>query len=115
MPTKKAYTENIFTSIINKTAKANIVAENDEFICFKDINPKAKIHLLVVPKIQCVDFSDFWTKVSEGLFRELFAFTMKVISDQRIEQYSLVINNGKEAGQCVFHMHMHIMSNFCIK
>lgn len=105
---KNTYTNNIFTDIIEKKASADIVAESANFLCFKDINPKNETHLLAVTKEKYVDFTDLMqTANCEPFFR----FIMQIIEKCQIEQYKLVINTGPDCGQCVYHLHVHIMSN----
>lgn len=106
--TKIPYTTNVFTKIISKELAANIVMENDKFMCFKDHAPQAPVHLLVIPKGEYLHFSDFMSNSAHR--HEFFEFAMEVLEQNGIDTYKLIMNTGEEAGQCVPHFHMHILS-----
>ena len=99
----------IFCKIINKDIPAEIVFESDQVICFKDINPKAKVHLLVIPKKHIPTINDLANE-DRGLISELI-FTAKEIANKigLSNGYKLVFNVGKGGGQEVFHIHLHIL------
>ena len=101
--------ECIFCKIINKEIESKIVYEDDKCVAFEDINPQAPVHILVVPKkhisaLREVDDRD----------RELLGHVLKVASKIALEKglekgYRIVVNDGKEAGQTVFHIHFHLL------
>ena len=99
---------NIFAKIIDKSISAKIVLEDDDCIAFHDINPQSPIHVLVVPKLACVDFEDFILKSPDT--SEFFRFIVKVAAKLGLTDYKLLTNKGKSAGQCVFHFHVHLMA-----
>ncbi len=106
----KKYQENIFTKIIKKEIKSNVVFENDSLICIHDINPRAKIHVLIIPKKEVIDFEDFInnsTIEEAGDFFKKVEFIAKDIL--KLKDYKLQIHKGKEAGQEIFHFHLHIL------
>lgn len=105
----KYNTNNIFNKIIKKQIEANIVLEDDKCIAFYDIVPQAKTHVLIIPKLECVDFEDFLLKSQDvGYF---FDFILKVANKLSLSHYQLKTNKGQKAGQEVFHFHVHLLSN----
>ena len=96
----------IFCKIINGDFGTNFVYEDETAVVFNDINPKAKIHLLVVPKEHVTDLNE----CSEELIGKLMAVVKKVTQQEGIKSYKTLINTGKDAGQEVFHLHIHILS-----
>tara|TARA_B100002052_G_scaffold93879_1_gene86586 strand:- start:936 stop:1277 length:342 start_codon:yes stop_codon:yes gene_type:complete len=103
--------ENIFNKIINKEIKADIVFENDKVIAFKDINPAAPIHLLIIPKKNIKTINDIQENDKE-LIGELFLAAKKIAKDYNIDKngYRLIFNCNDDAGQSVFHIHMHLLA-----
>mgnify|MGYP001234003779 FL=1 len=103
--------ENIFNKIINKEIKADIVFENDKVIAFKDINPAAPIHLLIIPKKNIKTINDLQENDKE-LIGELFLAAKKIAKDYNIDKngYRLIFNCNDDAGQSVFHIHMHLLA-----
>ena len=102
--------ENIFNKIINKEIEADIVFENEKVIAFKDINPQAPLHILVIPKKHIAKISDA-EKDDQDLLGYLLLKAGMIAKDQGYgEAFRLVINNGENAGQTVFHLHIHILA-----
>ncbi len=103
--------ENIFNKIINKEIKADIVFENEKVITFKDINPVAPIHLLIIPKKNIKTINDIHSNDKE-LIGELFLVAKKIAKDYNIDKngYRLIFNCNDDAGQTVFHIHMHLLA-----
>lgn len=109
----KKYKDNVFTKIINKEINASIVFENETLICFKDVNPRAKVHVLVVPKKKVIDFDDFIRNSNEseiGYFFNKVEYIAKEIL--KLQDYKIQINKGVAAGQELFHFHVHILGGF---
>lgn len=96
----------IFCKIISGAFGTEFVYEDETAVVFKDINPKADIHLLVVPRVHVADLNE----CSEELIGKLMAVVKKVTVKEGIKSYRTVINTGKDAGQEVFHLHIHILS-----
>lgn len=96
----------IFCKIANGEFGTEFVYEDENAVVFKDINPKADIHLLVVPKEHVADLNE----CSEDLIGKLMAVVKKVTKKEGIKSYKTLINTGKDAGQVVFHLHIHILS-----
>ena len=102
--------ETIFQKIIDKELPADIVYEDDSCLAFKDINPVAPIHILVIPKKRIEKISDSNTEDRE-LLGHLFLVAGKIARDLGIEEaFRLVVNNGAGAQQTVFHLHIHLIA-----
>jgi len=99
----------IFCKIIKKEAPAEIVFENDKIIAFKDINPKAPIHILIVPKKHIVSINHI-EKEDKTLLGELFLAAKKIAKEKNLEGYKLLINVGRKGGQIIDHLHLHLLS-----
>ena len=97
----------IFCKIINGDIKTDFVYENEYAVVFNDINPKADTHLLVVPKEHIDSLNEL---NNEELSGKLLMTVREVTQKLGIKSYKTVINTGKEAGQEVFHLHIHILS-----
>ena len=97
----------IFCKIINGEFGTQFVYENEYAVVFKDINPKADIHLLVVPRIHVESLNEL---DDEFLLGKLMMTVKEATKKLGIKSYRTVINTGKEAGQEVFHLHIHILS-----
>jgi len=97
----------IFCKIINGEFDTKFVLENDYAVVFRDINPKADTHLLVVPKkhIESLKESD-----DEFLLGKLMMTVKEAAKKEGLSSYKTVINTGKDAGQEVFHLHIHILA-----
>ena len=102
--------ETIFQKIIDKELPADIVYEDDICLAFKDINPVAPIHILVIPKKRIEKISDSNTEYKE-LLGHLFLVAGNIARDLGIEDaFRLVVNNGAGAQQTVFHLHIHLIA-----
>lgn len=101
----------LFTKIINREIPADIVYEQDNIIVIKDINPKAKTHLLIIPKKEIPTINDIEDEDRE-LIAELFFVAKKVAFDLWIQEwYKLNFNVWKKWWQEVMHIHLHLLSN----
>ena len=100
-------TDCIFCKIINGDFNTEFVHENETAVVFKDINPKADIHLLVVPRIHVESLNEL---DDEALLGKLMMTVKETTKKLGIKSYRTVINTGKEAGQEVFHLHIQILS-----
>ncbi len=96
----------IFCKIINGDFNTEFVYENDYAVVFKDINPKAAVHLLVVPKVHVASLNELEDK---NLMGELLMAVKETTKKIGLKSYKTLINTGKEAGQEVFHLHIHIL------
>ena len=101
----------IFTKIINREIKSEIIYENNNLIVIKDIAPKAKTHLLIIPKKEIETINDLESNDSELLF-EMFLTAKNVAKQLNIsEWYQLHFNVGKKWWQEVMHIHLHLLSD----
>lgn len=100
-------TDCIFCKIINGDFGTQFVYENESAVVFKDINPQADTHLLVVPRLHIESLNDLNDK---NLLGELMLAVKAVTEKLGIKSYKTLINTGKEAGQEVFHLHIHILA-----
>ena len=100
-------TDCIFCKIINGDFGTEFVYENEHAVVFKDINPMADTHLLVVPRLHVESLNELNDK---ELLGELMMTIKNTTQKLGIKSYKTVINTGKEAGQEVFHLHIHILA-----
>jgi histidine triad (HIT) family protein len=104
-------TDTIFQKILNKEINADIVYEDEKSLVFRDINPVAPTHLLIIPKKQIEKISDA-NEEDKDLLGHLFLVAGKVAKDLGIENaFRLVVNNGAGAQQTVFHLHIHLLAD----
>jgi histidine triad (HIT) family protein len=96
----------IFCKIINGDFNTEFVLENEFAVVFNDINPKAPIHLLVVPRLHVASLNELEDK---NLMGELLQTVKDAAKKVGLKSYRTVINTGKEAGQEVFHLHLHVL------
>ena len=102
--------ETLFTKIINREIPAEIVYEDNLCLAFKDINPQAPLHILVIPKKHIAKISAA-VKSEQDLLGHLLLKASEIANNQGYgEAFRLVINNGENAGQTVFHLHIHILA-----
>ena len=103
-------TDTIFQKIIDKDLPADIVYEDDSCLAFKDINPVAPVHILIIPKKKIEKISDS-NQEDKELLGHLFLVAGDIAKDLGIEEaFRLVVNNGAGAQQTVFHLHIHLIS-----
>lgn len=102
-------TETLFTKIINCEIPADIVYEDDQCLAFRDINPKAPMHVLVIPKKVIARLVDAENE-DAAILGHLMLVAGKVATQEGYgEAFRAVINNGEAVGQTVFHLHVHIL------
>jgi len=103
--------ETIFSKIIRKEIPADIVFENDHVLAFKDINPKAPVHVLIIPKTEIPTVTNINGKEHAVLLGQLFDAANSIAKETGIDAdgFRLVINCGKNGGQEVYHLHMHLL------
>ena len=97
----------IFCKIINGDFDTEFLYENEWAVVFMDINPKADIHLLVVPKVHFESLNELDDEVLLG---KLMMTVKDATKKLGIKSYKTLINTGKDVGQEVFHLHIHILS-----
>ena len=100
----------IFTKIINRELPADIVYEDEHCVAFKDINPQAPTHILIVPKKEIPRLADA-TPEDQALLGHLLLALGKVARQLGVDDaFKVAIANGADAGQTVFHLHLHLMA-----
>ena len=99
----------IFQKIIDKQIPADIVYEDDRALAFKDIHPQAPVHYLLVPKKVIPAVADV-TEADRALIGHLYWVAGEIARKENIADFRLITNNGKGAGQEVFHLHIHMMA-----
>ncbi|MBW2501878.1 MAG: histidine triad nucleotide-binding protein [Deltaproteobacteria bacterium] len=102
--------ETIFTKIINKEIPADIVYEDDWCLAFRDINPRAPVHILIIPKKAMAQLNDAESGDRELLGHIMLAVNRVAEKEGVADAYRLVLNNGAGAGQEIFHMHFHLLA-----
>lgn len=98
----------IFCKIINGELPSTKLFENDYVIAIDDINPKAKVHSLVIPKIHVDSLNEL---EDENVMSEILKAVKEVAKMKNAKSYRVHVNTGKEEGQVVFHLHFHVLSN----
>lgn len=100
----------LFGKIIRREIPADVVYEDDLCLAFRDINPQAPTHVLLVPKKEITGLSDAKPE-DQALLGHLMLAAGKIARQLGAgDTFRLVVNNGAEAGQSVFHLHLHILA-----
>ncbi|MEK7658492.1 MAG: HIT domain-containing protein [Patescibacteria group bacterium] len=99
----------IFCKIARGEIDSAKLFENDKLVAFNDINPKALVHILIVPK-KHIESVKHLEQADKELIGELFLTAQKLAKDKNLQGYKLVINVGREGGQLVDHLHLHLLS-----
>ena len=100
----------LFCKIINKEVDSEVVHNDEICTAFKDINPKARIHLLIVPNKHIPKISDM-EEGDEQIIGHLIKVAKDLAEQNDCKGYQLLFNVGREAGQIIFHVHLHLMGN----
>lgn len=98
----------LFQKIADGEIPADLVYEDDRAVAFRDIDPKAPTHVLIVPR-KPIPRADAIEPEDEALVGHLFTVARKVAEADGLTDYRLVVNNGAGAGQSVFHLHVHLL------
>lgn len=98
----------IFCRIVAGEVPADVVATTDTAVAFRDVNPQAPLHVLVVPRDHHADVAQL-AAVDPGLLADVVALANEVAATEADGAYRLVFNTGSEAGQSVFHVHGHVI------
>ena len=99
----------IFCKIIAGEIPSNKVYEDEDMLAFRDINPQAKAHVLVVPKTHFATLAEMSGEQSEALRRCFVKIPQIAASLGLKDGYRLIVNQGEDAGQTVHHLHIHIL------
>lgn len=103
----------IFEKIVAGEIPSNKVLENDKFLAFHDINPKAPVHILIIPKQHYANFQE----MDPALMGEMTKFIQEVAITLGVDKsgYRLVTNCGENGGQEVMHLHFHLLGGTMLK
>merc|ERR1712215_106424 len=101
--------DTIFGKILRKEIPAKFIYEDDQCVAFMDVSPQAPTHFLVIPRKPIAMLSDVEDS-DEALLGHLMIVARKVAKEQGLEKgYRLVVNNGQDGAQSVYHLHIHVM------
>ncbi|XP_077530113.1 adenosine 5'-monophosphoramidase HINT2-like isoform X2 [Haemaphysalis longicornis] len=99
----------VFSKILDGSIPADIIYKDNKCIAFRDANPQAPVHFLVIPR-KPIPMLDSATDADEQLLGHLMLTAKKVAAQEKLNNgYRLVINNGKEGAQSVYHLHLHVL------
>jgi len=100
----------IFCKIVDKELPSRIIYEDNKFIAFKDVNPKAPVHLLIITKKHIPSVNHIESQDAD-LVGELILIAQKIAKKEGVSEsgYRLIFNIGKNAGQTVDHLHLHLL------
>lgn len=103
--------EDLFLKIISREIPADIVFENDDVLAFRDLNPQAPLHVLIIPKLHIRTINDIRPQDAE-LIGKLFLAAQDIAAEQGFAEngYRVVMNCNAAAGQSVFHIHLHLLA-----
>jgi len=100
----------VFKRIIDREIPADIVYEDQQCLAFRDINPQAPVHLIVIPKKEIPNLESL-KEEDESLIGHLFLAMQQIAQQLGLDKgYRVVLNNGPDAGQEVMHLHFHMLA-----
>jgi len=102
-------TECIFCKIAKKEIPSDLIYEDERVVVFKDIKPKASVHFLIVPKKHIVSI-DHLEPQDKDLVGDLIFTAKKLAKEKNLDGYKIHINVGKNGGQLIEHLHLHLLS-----
>jgi histidine triad (HIT) family protein len=101
--------ETIFSRIIRKEIPADIVYEDELVLAFRDVNPQAPVHILVIPK-QPIESLATANTIDQAVLGHILLTIQRVANQEELENgYRVVTNVGSDGGQTVFHLHFHLL------
>ena len=102
--------ETIFSKIIAREIRADVVYEDDLCVAFRDVNPQAPTHILIIPRKPIARIADA-TAADGALLGHLLLKASEIARNEGVgDDFRLVVNNGVGAGQSVFHLHVHLLA-----
>jgi histidine triad (HIT) family protein len=101
----------LFCRMVKGEIKPDVVYEDEEVLAFRDLNPQAPLHVLVIPKLHLATLNDL-DETHAALMGKLFLAARKVAEQEGLAErgYRTVINCNAEAGQSVYHIHLHVLA-----
>ncbi|GIV68549.1 HIT domain-containing protein [Caldilinea sp.] len=103
-------TETIFSKIIRREVPSDIVYQDEQVTAFRDINPQAPVHILIVPN-KLIPTANDVTEEDEQLLGHMFVVAKKIAAQEGIAEsgYRLLVNCNRDAGQEIYHLHIHLL------
>lgn len=103
----------LFCKIVNREVESEFLYEDDNYVVFRDINPAAPVHLLLVPKVHIRSINDL-TPEHTDIVGGLFPIARDLAKEQGVNQsgYKLLFNVEKGGGQMIFHLHLHLIGGW---
>ncbi|MDI1299148.1 histidine triad nucleotide-binding protein [Methylotenera sp.] len=98
----------IFCKIVDGSIPAKRIYEDDDVIAFHDINPSARVHFLIVPKLHIESLASCEAH-DQALLGKMLLLAPKLAKEQGLAGFKTLINTGKDGGQLVFHIHVHVL------
>lgn len=98
----------LFCAIVAGEIPAEIVTSTEKVVAFKDINPQAPTHILLIPKSHYENVAEL-AAIDKDVLQELFTLASQLASDFELNGYRTVFNTGDDGGQTVFHAHLHLL------
>lgn len=99
----------IFCRIVAGEIPADVVAEAETTLAFRDLNPQAPVHVLVIPRTHLADVAEV-AQAEPQTVAEMVRMARQVVVDEGHDSYRLVANTGEDAGQSVLHAHLHVLA-----
>ena len=102
--------DDLFLKIISREIPADIVFEDKDVLAFRDVNPQAPLHVLIIPKKRIATINDM-REEDAGVFGKLFLAAREIAAEHGVAEdgYRVVMNCNSAAGQTVFHVHLHLL------
>ena len=101
-----------FCKIVSKELPAEVLCEDSRVLCILDINPIHFGHALVIPKFHCKDFLELPREYLPDIFHSAQIIAQAIVSSLHLEAFNIFSNNGRIAGQSVFHFHLHVTPRY---
>lgn len=99
----------LFCRIVAGEIPSDVVAETETAFAFRDLSPQAPLHVLVVPRTHVANAAEL-ADIEPATVSELVRVARQVAADEGHDSYRMVFNTGEEAGQSVFHAHLHVLA-----
>lgn len=102
--------DDLFLKIINRDIPADIIYETDDILAFRDINPQAPLHVLIIPKERIKTINDLQAKHA-AMIGKLFLVAAEIAQSEGVAEdgYRVVMNCNQAGGQAVYHIHLHLL------
>jgi len=108
--------DDLFLKIVSREIPADIIFENDDVLAFRDLNPQAPLHVLIIPKNRIRTINDMQPQDAE-IFGKLFLAAREIAAEYGVAEdgYRVVMNCNAHGGQSVFHVHLHLLGGRVFK